>query len=136
LPVTGQSGEWKNHSANKLKGNMSNIAEPEKSHSEQQAIAQLESIVEMIANCTREGSAHNYVKELDKDQLLKMFRGGDIEQNVGWNEDDDVETLREAMAQYIVDETITPDDFEFDEDSARQTIQEDPLFCSGAVRLA
>lgn len=106
-----------------------NIVEGEKSYSEQQAIAQLESIVEMIANLTIEGAAHHYVKDLELDKVKALLIEAEIIED---NPSEDgteqpEEDLREKLEQAIAEETITPSDFEFDEESARQTIQEDPL---------
>jgi hypothetical protein len=95
----------------------------EQSHSEQQAWAQLSGICEMVAKLTREGSASEYVKELSREQCTKLM--GDNGTYALPDETD--EEVRAHLAELISDETIEPDDFEFDEDAAREAIQEDPL---------
>jgi len=98
-------------------------------HAEQQAIAQLESIVEMVAaldeESARRNAANEYIKGLDRDRCVELL----LEASIDSSDDESTETLREAVVENIVDETITPEDFdfEFDEDEARDTIQEDPL---------
>jgi len=100
------------------------IKERDESHSEQQAKAQFESIIEMVAALTREGAADIYVKDLTREECVKLLTDNELDYD---QENDSDEDLREAVAEFITDETIDPDDFEFDEDGARQTIQEDPL---------
>lgn len=101
----------------------------ELSHSEKQAIAQLESIVEMVAALDEEKArrfaAEEYAKGLVRERCVELLTEVSIESY----DDETVETLREAVVENIADETLEPDDFEFefDEDDARQTIQEDPL---------
>lgn len=96
-------------------------------YSERQAHAQLSSICEMVANLTREGAARNYVADKDCAELSKLIAGADLNDNVAWDENSDVETMRDDVAQLIEDETLEPSDFEWDEDDARQTIQDDAL---------
>jgi hypothetical protein len=61
----------------------------------------------------RETAAKAYVKGLNKTQIIDLIK----------DEDD----LREELTDKIIDETIEPADFEFDEEEARERIQEDPL---------
>ncbi len=103
---------------------MSAQLQRDESHSEDQAKAQLESICEMVAALTREGAAAAYVKDLDHDQCVDLLTKNDLD----YDEDNDSdEDLREQIAEFITAETIEPDDFEFDEDDAQQTIHEDAL---------
>lgn len=96
-------------------------------HSERQARAQLSSICEMVANLTREGAARNYVADKSKEELIKLIEGADMTENVAWDPDEDLDAMRETVAGMIEDETLEPSDFEWDEDDARQTIEEDAL---------
>lgn len=92
-------------------------------HSEQQAKVQLESIREMIAALNRGGAADLYASELSRERCIELLTSVDI----ATDDDETTEELREAVARNIEDETIEPDDFEFDADEARQTVEEDPL---------
>lgn len=104
------------------------IAPPkEQNHAEQNAKAWVSTLAEMVAKLTREGAAAEYVKEKTAEELSMMVAGADLNDNVAWDEDSDVETMREDVAELIADETLEPSDFEFDEDDARQEIQDSPL---------
>lgn len=104
-------------------------AAKETNHAEEQAKAQIESIVEMVAaldeDTARRTAAEEYAKNIDRDRCVELL----TEASIDTNDDESVETLREAVIENIADETIEPDDFEFefDDEDARQTIQEDPL---------
>lgn len=95
----------------------------EASHSEQQAIAQLESIIEMVRAMDKETAAQDYAKELTREKCVELLESASIQ----CYDTEDLETLQEAVASNIEDGTLEPDDFEFDEDSARERIQEDAL---------
>lgn len=98
-------------------------------HAEQQAKAQLESIVEMVEaldeESARRTAATEYAKDLSRERCTELLNEVSIEAY----DDEPIDELREAVIENITDETITPEDFEFefDEDEARETIQEDPL---------
>lgn len=95
-----------------------------KSHSEQQAKAQCESILEMVRALNRETAAEDYVKSLPLPEVVKALdeaHGTEIHGELPEDE------ARELLASRITDESIEPDGFEFDEDEARERIQEDAL---------
>jgi hypothetical protein len=94
-----------------------------RSHSEQQAWAQLSSICELVANLTREGAAREYVKDMLRERCADLLAEAGIQSY----DTENTEELQEAVAVNIGDNTITPDDFEWDEEEARERIQEDAL---------
>lgn len=97
--------------------------EKELSHSEQQAAAQCECIVEMVRALSRETAAEDYARNASRERCVELLTEAGIE----CRDEETIEEVREALAVNIEDETIDPDDFEFDEDGARERIQEDPL---------
>ena len=105
------------------------LKDKDESHSEQQAKAQLESIVEMVTALdeekAKEAAASEYAKDLSRERCVELL----LEASIDSSDDEPIEDLREAVSVNIADGTIEPDDFEFefDEDEARQTIMEDPL---------
>jgi len=94
---------------------------PDIDNSESQARAKLESIVEMVRSLDRRQCAEFYVKDMDRGRCLELLGSPHL------IEDDDDSALRELVMEEIMDDLITPDDFEFDEEAARTAIQEDPL---------
>lgn len=98
-------------------------ATTETKHSEQQAQAQFESIREMVRAMDKEMATEDYAKELSREKCIELLTGASIQ---CYDSESD-EVLREAVAVNIADGTIEPDDFEFDEDEARERIMEDPL---------
>lgn len=85
--------------------------------------AAMSSITEMIDATNRERAAESFSDSLTREQCIKI-----LTEECGIEcDDEDLETLREAVASNIEDETCEPDGWEFDEDSAREAIQEDPL---------
>lgn len=101
----------------------------EVNHAEQQARAQIESIVEIVRALdeeqARRTAAEEYAKGLSRSRCVNLLADADI----GTDGGESIATLREAVVENIADETIEPDDFSFDfeEDAARETIQQDPL---------
>lgn len=93
------------------------------SHSEQQAQAQFESIIKMVDALDRESAASTYASNLSRERCVELL----AEIGVDSSDNELVETLREAVAVNLADETLDDPDFEFDEDEARQAINEDPL---------
>lgn len=91
--------------------------------SEQQARCQLEGIREMVAALSRETAAAAYSMTIDRAACAELLEGAGIQ----CYDSETLEELREAVAVNIEDGTIEPEDFEFDEDAAREAIQEDPL---------
>lgn len=92
-------------------------------HSEEQAKAQYQSIVEMVRALSRETAAEDYAAKLSREKCVELLTEAGIE----CRDEETLEELQEAVAVNIDDETIEPDDFEFDEDEARERIQEDAL---------
>jgi hypothetical protein len=90
---------------------------------EQQARAQLEGIKEMVAALEIETAAEFYAGDLSRDKCVELLKNAEIEFDDAYTD----EELREIVVSEIVDRNIEPEDFEFDEDSARDRIQEDPL---------
>lgn len=82
-----------------------------------------ESIAEMVAALDKETAAEQYAANITREKAVELLTEAGIE----CRDEETVEELREAVAVNIADETITPDDFEFDEEEARQRIEEDPL---------
>ena len=106
---------------------MSIETKEKESHSEEQARLQLGSIFEMVAKLSREGAAKLFVADKDREELLKIAADGEVSP-IGYYEDlTDLEELRDVIASEIESESMEPDGFEFDEEKAREEIQEDPL---------
>jgi hypothetical protein len=105
------------------------IETTKQSHSEQQAWAQLSGICEMVAKLTREGAAKVYAETLSLSECAERIRDTDFDASEfnDASENEQLALMREKVAELISDETIDPDDFKYDEDSAREAIQEDPL---------
>lgn len=101
----------------------------DESHSEQQAKAQIESIVEMVEALdeekVKEVAADEYAKDLSRERCVELL----LEASIDSSDDESIEDLREAVSVNIADGILEPEDFEFefDEEEARQTIQEDAL---------
>lgn len=91
--------------------------------SEQQAIAQLESIVEMVQAMDKESVAREYAKKLSRETCVILLNEAGIE----CRDSENIGELMEAVAVNIGDGTLSPDDFEFDDEEAREAIQQDPL---------
>lgn len=89
----------------------------------EQAQAQLECIIEMVAALDRGQAAELYACNLSRERCVELLTDASIDTT----DDEPVEDLREAVAANIADNTIEPDDFEFDEEAARQAIEEDAL---------
>lgn len=98
--------------------------ETKEERSEQQAKAQLESIRDMLAGLTREGAAGLYVADLDRERCIQLL---DEAEGIEDHSDETDDQLRESLADAIIADTVEPDDFDWDEDSARQAIEEDAL---------
>jgi hypothetical protein len=103
---------------------MKTIDKDPTTHSEEQAKAQLSSIKEMLRACDLETAAQDWAATIDREQCVKLLTE---EGGIQCYDSESVDDLREALAVNISDRTIEPEGFEFDEESARQTIQEDPL---------
>lgn len=104
---------------------MSTTNANQSNRAEDQARMQLACIKEMLAACDKEQAAAAFAETLTREQCTELLKDS------GFVHSDDapLEDLRELVADGICDRfgSIEPDDFEFDEDAARQTIQEDPL---------
>lgn len=93
----------------------------EQNHAEQNAKAWVESINEMLAKLTKEGAAKQFADGLTEDERLKYLSDNDV------TFDPDLDDSAEMLANLIFDDAICPPDFEFDEDSAREDIQNSAL---------
>jgi hypothetical protein len=93
----------------------------EQNHAEQNARAWVENIAEMIAKLDKAGAAKLYADNLTEDERLKFLTDNDV------TYDPEMDDAAEMLANLIVEDAICPPDFEWDEDSARQEIQESPL---------
>ena len=100
------------------------MSEEKDERAKQQAAAQLSSIREMVAALNRESAADLFVKDLTETHCINVLTDLAGEKLTG---EESLEELRELVAQRITEESIEPDGFEFDEEEARQTIQEDAL---------
>lgn len=95
----------------------------EKNHALDQAKCQCSSIIEMVRKLDRQTVAEDYAKTLTRDQLLQL-----VDDNEGTDATDSSdEELRERIADELANGKYDAKDFEFDEDAARQGIDESPL---------
>ncbi|MFN6965165.1 MAG: hypothetical protein ACK4S4_15575 [Pyrinomonadaceae bacterium] len=92
-------------------------------HARQNAAGWYSSIDEMVAALDIESAAGRYAAGLSRERCIKLLAGIDIE----CSDEQPDEDLRDAVAENLADGTLEIDDFEFDEDAARQTIEESPL---------
>lgn len=104
----------------------------EKSHSEQQAAAQLGGIKEMVRAMEQETAAEDYVSALSIEQCTALLNEAEIdikELDGDLSENDQLVRAREMVAENMSGRfpSIEPDDFEFDADTARERILEDAL---------
>jgi hypothetical protein len=99
------------------------MSDTDENRARDQAAAQLESICEMVAALDKEAAANWYSRDLPRERCVELLTSIDIE----CRDDEPLEDLREAVASNILDDTLEPDDFEFDEERAQTDIQEDPL---------
>lgn len=100
-------------------------ATPEQNRSEDQARAQLATLIEMVRALELETAAEDHVETLTREQhvaLLNEYHQGEVDYSAL-----DDETIAEELAELITEEEIRPPDFEWDEDAARQAIDDDPL---------
>lgn len=104
---------------------------------EQQAIAQVDTIVELVRRLDRETSAEDFVKNLGDDEAITLWRKyngpadeRDAEDDV---ECDDVDEVRDNLVEHIARQMLDPEDYSFqynfsqDSDDALDEIMEDPL---------
>lgn len=104
---------------------------------EQQAIAQLDSIVELVRRLDRNTSAEDFVKGLSDDEAISLWGryNGPSDDGVAEGEAgrEDIGEVRENLVEHISGQMLNPEDYSFqynfDEDSedARNEIMEDPL---------
>lgn len=95
----------------------------ERTHSEEQAEAQLSSIKEMVRAMDRETAAEDYAASLSREECAKVL--GD---HGCYNLADETDgECREHVADLLNRERIELDGFKFDEEAARERIQEDAL---------
>jgi hypothetical protein len=81
------------------------------------------SIVEMVAGLYRESAARMYVDSLGADEINALISKHEVDADPG----ETIDELKDRLVDAITDESIEPDGFEFDEESARELIQDDPL---------
>ena len=104
-----------------------NTTDEKLSHSEQNARAVAENIIEMVASLDRKTAAEFFVKDWDFAKCVELLKADDEEFSADEAETT-VEDLREQIADKINEEVLDGDGFEFDQDEAEQRIHEDPLF--------
>jgi hypothetical protein len=85
---------------------------------EEQAKAQLESILAMVRALDRGAAVEDWLKGKSDAEIQKLAEEADI---LGGPD------LRERLAEEITQENFEPGGFEWDEEEARERIQEDPL---------
>jgi len=108
-------------------------AATEKNHAEDQARAQLESIVEMVAaldeDKSRDAAIAEYIEGLTDEQVQTLAKEASIIEPEDRAEGLPVDAMRERIKWEMEMSNFEPDDFsfEFDDEEARQTIQEDAL---------
>jgi len=79
-------------------------------------------IKEMVDNLDKDTFIDNQVLTLDAEKCKEILTENDIS-----FDSDDLETLQELVSENVKDGTIEPDNFDFDEDAAREAIQDDAL---------
>ena len=102
-------------------------AEAKQNHALEQAKTQLGSIVEMVAALDRERAMVAYVKELSDEEIQELAVEASVIEPEDEEKETDIESLRERVLWEVENSGFEPSAFEFDEDEARQTIQEDAL---------
>jgi hypothetical protein len=108
-------------------GHPENAHEP---YSLRQARAQLASIKEMVANLTLEGAARVKAEEMDEQELIQVLTDNEDIDSISWASNPlDLEELREKFVEATQSKFADLEAYglEWDEDRARQTIQEDAL---------
>lgn len=92
-----------------------------------------ESIKEMVRALTRETAAEDFAESLPYEKCVKIliennfFDPVDDREEIEGIQRRSVDVLRQEIANGLAEDTIDIDDFEFDEDEARQRIEEDAL---------
>lgn len=90
----------------------------------EQARSQLAGVVEMVERLTEEGAIQQFLRGQSDADLRGMLEGADLlGDGIGWSE----ESLREDVARFIRDGDLAPAEWQWDEDEARQAIQDDAL---------
>ena len=97
--------------------------ETKQDHARENAKAWVENIQQMLAKLTREGAAQAYVKDLSRADIISSLQNGGIDVDAEQSDED----LREELALAIEKKRFEPSDFNFDEDSAREEIENSPL---------
>jgi len=96
-------------------------------HSADQAIAQVQSIVQMVRALNRETAAEDYVTSLSDDQVQSL--AGRLSLIEPEDTNAPLDALRERVLAGLLEESIDDGDdgFPFDADEAREAIQQDAL---------
>lgn len=97
--------------------------EDKNAHAKAQAKAQYESIAKMVRNLDEDEAKAAFVESLEEAELRRIM-AEDLEEST---DDMDLEAITERIAEALQRDLISLPDFEWDEDEARQAIQEDPL---------
>jgi hypothetical protein len=94
-------------------------------HSADQAIAQVQSIISMVRALNRETAAEDYVAGLPADEVQSL--AGELSLIEPEDTNPPLDALRERILAGLLDESIDDDDagFQFNADTAREAIQED-----------
>jgi hypothetical protein len=87
----------------------------------QQAMSQYQSLVEMVRALDEDTYREDFVAAMTAEEKLKYMR-----EDLDWDDERIEDADDDDIAQAIADGD-EPDDYRFDEDEARQTIQEDAL---------
>lgn len=103
---------------------MQTETETETNRALEQAKAQVSSILEMVRALDRETAAEDYVETLEREQCEALYSTAHDEADTPNLSDED---LKSEVAELLADETVDDSGFEFDEDEARERIQEDAL---------
>lgn len=106
-----------------------NVKTEEENHAKANAQGWLESIQEMVGNLERESAAELFASDLSAEQCIKILEAESYE--IDQVEVIDCETslnaLREMVAEVAADEATDIDGFEFDEETARETLEQSVL---------
>lgn len=101
-----------------------NATTNEENRAKDQAAAQYSSICEMVANLDRETAIAHFASQLSEDERAQAIKQFAEENEEDYILDADTEA---QLIRIMEDYNFEPEGFTFDEDEARQTIQEDAL---------
>lgn len=99
----------------------------QRNHAQDQARAQLESIVQMVRQLERDTAADDWVESLTDAGVMRLCNDHGLIEPEDTAKNVQIEAYRERLIGGLQNEAIDLDDFEWDEDDARTAIMEDAL---------